>query len=120
MYQTMQSINAKDPRERDHFAFGAGRRICPGYHVAERSLSIAIMRILWAFNVKPTPGTKLPLDPTSYHGFMPGNAGENMPVTMKVRSEQKKKSIEENLQKEMREHVSMVSLCMIRNNTEQT
>lgn len=29
---TMQSINAKDVSDRDHFAFGAGRRICPGYH----------------------------------------------------------------------------------------
>jgi hypothetical protein len=43
---------------------------------------------------------------------MPGNAGENMPVTMKVRSEAKKRLIEENLEREMREHVSMVSLCI--------
>lgn len=109
----MQSINTPDPTKRDHYAFGAGRRICPGYNVAERSLSIAIMRILWAFDVKPTPGTKLPLNPTSYHGFMPGNAGENLPVVMKVRSEEKRKLIGENLEREMGEHVDMVSFLLM-------
>ncbi|KOC17629.1 putative cytochrome P450 [Aspergillus flavus AF70] len=48
---TMQSVSSVDVTKRDHFAFGAGRRICPGYHVAKRSLAIAIMRILWAFEV---------------------------------------------------------------------
>jgi cytochrome P450 len=45
---TSQSINLADPTKRDHFAFGAGRRLCPGVHVAERSLALAMMRILWA------------------------------------------------------------------------
>jgi cytochrome P450 len=27
-----------DPYERDHFTYGAGRRACPGVHVAEKSL----------------------------------------------------------------------------------
>ena len=35
--------------ERDHFTFGAGRRICPGIHVAEQNLFLAISRLLWAF-----------------------------------------------------------------------
>lgn len=38
----MQSINSADVKKRDHFAFGAGRRICPGYNVAERSLGLAV------------------------------------------------------------------------------
>lgn len=38
---------------RDQFTFGAGRRICPGMHVAERSLFLGISRILWAFNITP-------------------------------------------------------------------
>lgn len=42
-----------DPKGRDQFTFGAGRRICPGMHVAERSLFLAISRFLWAFKVEP-------------------------------------------------------------------
>jgi len=41
-----------DVSKRDHFTFGAGRRICPGMHVAERSLFLGIARLLWAFDFK--------------------------------------------------------------------
>lgn len=41
------------PASRDHFVFGSGRRICLGIHVAERSLYIAISRMLWAFEFLP-------------------------------------------------------------------
>jgi len=44
-------INASDPTTRDHFSYGAGRRVCPGVHVAERSLFINISRVLWGFNL---------------------------------------------------------------------
>ncbi|EEA28673.1 hypothetical protein EYB25_000407 [Talaromyces marneffei] len=42
-----------DASKRDQFTFGAGRRICPGIHIAERSLFLAISRIMWAFDVEP-------------------------------------------------------------------
>ncbi|KFH45656.1 Fumitremorgin C synthase-like protein [Hapsidospora chrysogenum ATCC 11550] len=42
-----------DGTKRDQFTFGAGRRICPGIHVAERSLFLGVARILWAFNIEP-------------------------------------------------------------------
>ena len=45
-------INVNDPYQRDHFTYGAGRRVCPGVHVAERSLFINIVRTLWAFNIE--------------------------------------------------------------------
>jgi len=35
-----------------HHAFGFGRRICPGSHIADRSLFIVFTRIMWAFNIK--------------------------------------------------------------------
>jgi len=44
-------INVNDPYERDHFTYGAGRRVCPGVHVAERSLYINIVRTLWGFDI---------------------------------------------------------------------
>lgn len=43
----------QDPYARDHFSFGAGRRICPGLHLAENSLFITLAMILWAFDVRP-------------------------------------------------------------------
>jgi cytochrome P450 len=90
-----QSKNSVDVEDRDHFAFGSGRRICPGYHVAERSLAITIMRLVWAFEIVPAPTAKLPLNPTDYPGDMPGNPGEHMPVMLRTRSEAKKKIINE-------------------------
>ena len=45
-----------DCKRRDQWTFGAGRRICPGIHVAERSLFLAISRILWGFDIKPKIG----------------------------------------------------------------
>ncbi|KAJ5618601.1 hypothetical protein N7528_006712 [Penicillium herquei] len=42
-----------DPYERDHFDFGAGRRICPGMHLAENSLFITIASLVWAFEILP-------------------------------------------------------------------
>ncbi|KAK5637562.1 hypothetical protein RRF57_013277 [Xylaria bambusicola] len=41
-----------DVSQRDQFCFGAGRRICPGIHVADRSLFLGISRLLWAFDFK--------------------------------------------------------------------
>ena len=38
-----------DVSKRDHFVFGAGRRVCQGMHIAERSLFLAMARMLWAF-----------------------------------------------------------------------
>ena len=44
-------ININDPYARDYFTYGAGRRVCPGVRVAERSLYINIVRTLWGSNI---------------------------------------------------------------------
>lgn len=49
-------INTNNPYDRDHFTYGAGRRVCPGVHVAERSLFINIVRTLWGFNISKKMG----------------------------------------------------------------
>lgn len=46
-----ESATSGDASKRDHFVFGAGRRLCQGMHVAERSLFLAISRLLWAFRL---------------------------------------------------------------------
>ncbi|KAI0869338.1 cytochrome P450 [Hypoxylon argillaceum] len=44
------SATHPDVRKRDHFVYGAGRRLCQGMHIADRSLFLAIARMLWAFD----------------------------------------------------------------------
>ena len=42
-----------DYESRDHYGYGSGRRICPGIHLAERNLFLAIAKLIWAFDIKP-------------------------------------------------------------------
>jgi hypothetical protein len=46
----LASHYTSDGPDRDHFGYGAGRRVCPGIHVAERNLFIGIAKLLWAFD----------------------------------------------------------------------
>ncbi|KAG1764164.1 cytochrome P450 [Suillus placidus] len=41
------------------FAFGFGRRVCPGRHVAKRSVFINTALILWAFRLSENPAAKI-------------------------------------------------------------
>jgi len=74
----------------------------PGLHIAERSLAVAIMRILWACDVKLKPkyrgGGKI--DPKTYAGFMPGNPGEEMPVCLVGRSPERIADVEREWERE--------------------
>lgn len=47
-----EEANHPDPYQRSHVGFGGGRRICPGMHVADRSMFINIARTLWGFDVR--------------------------------------------------------------------
>ncbi|KAJ4211748.1 hypothetical protein NW759_012347 [Fusarium solani] len=49
-------INSANPYDRDHFTYGAGRRVCPGVHVAELSLFINVVRVLWGFKISKAKG----------------------------------------------------------------
>lgn len=48
---SMESAQIPDVSQRDHFSFGAGRRVCQGMHVADRSLFLVIARLMWAFDI---------------------------------------------------------------------
>uniref|UniRef100_L2FVC2 Cytochrome p450 n=1 Tax=Colletotrichum fructicola (strain Nara gc5) TaxID=1213859 RepID=L2FVC2_COLFN len=109
---TMESMNAQDPTKRDHFAFGAGRRGCPGYHVAERSFVITMMRILWAFDIAPAPGTKSTLEFADYAGELPGNPADDMPVKLTYRSESRKKIVMDVFERETAARPAMMPLNM--------
>ncbi|KAL4746287.1 hypothetical protein BDW72DRAFT_207473 [Aspergillus terricola var. indicus] len=83
--------NAADPDTRDHFAYGAGRRICPGIHLAERALFVAVAKMLWAFDFEPKDGQKVNVDPaTAYRdGFL--NQCRPFEVVVRVRSEERRR-----------------------------
>ncbi|KAG9203893.1 hypothetical protein G6514_002054 [Epicoccum nigrum] len=52
-----EAANNPDASKRDHFVFGAGRRLCQGMHIGERSLFLAMSRLLWAFEFHKAVGT---------------------------------------------------------------
>jgi cytochrome P450 len=54
-----ESCTLPDVSKRDHFSFGAGRRVCPGTHVADNSMFLVMARVLWAFDVKPKQGGRV-------------------------------------------------------------
>ncbi|KIK50801.1 hypothetical protein GYMLUDRAFT_50988 [Collybiopsis luxurians FD-317 M1] len=62
-----ESSKLPDAMDRDHWAFGAGRRICPGIHVAERELWLAISQLLWSFNFHALPDEPISLE--EYEGL---------------------------------------------------
>ena len=78
-----------DYANRDHYNYGAGRRICPGIHLAERNMWRIASKLLWAFEfsepVDPATGKVMPLDPNDYN---PGILQAPLPfkVQIKVRS----------------------------------
>ncbi|KAI8631713.1 cytochrome P450 [Xylariaceae sp. FL1651] len=49
---TAEAATNRDVSKRDHFVFGAGRRLCQGMHIAERNIFLTISRLLWAFDIK--------------------------------------------------------------------
>ncbi|KXN87088.1 Isoflavone 2'-hydroxylase [Leucoagaricus sp. SymC.cos] len=62
-----ESAKLPDAMKRDHWTFGAGRRICPGMTVAERELWLAISGLLWAFDISAVPGEPVSLE--EYEGL---------------------------------------------------
>ena len=48
--------NQADVEARDHFTFGMGRRVCPGIHIGENGLFLAVSNLIWAYQFKPPIG----------------------------------------------------------------
>jgi len=57
-----ESSKLPNAMDRDHWAFGAGRRICPGIHIAERSLWLAVSRLLWVYEIRSLPDEPISLE----------------------------------------------------------
>ncbi|KAK3721275.1 hypothetical protein LTR37_003150 [Vermiconidia calcicola] len=50
-----------DPLQRDHYAFGAGRRICSGARLAENTPNLALANLVWCFRIEP-PSNEAQMD----------------------------------------------------------
>ena len=57
---------------RDHYGYGVGRRFCPGAHLAERNMFLAMAKLLWAFIIRPRKDGVLDTDASSgyWEGFL--------------------------------------------------
>ena len=95
-----ESSTEPNAMDRDHYAFGWGRRICPGLHLAENSLLLLIARLLWAFDIvraTDEAGNMLPLsaDPLTDYENSSLMSPKVFPVEFRLRSEKRESVIRE-------------------------
>ncbi|KAL4784752.1 cytochrome P450 2D18 [Aspergillus varians] len=80
--------NSQDPSKRDHFGYGIGRRICPGIHLAERSLFLAVARMLWGLTIqlrRDEKGTPVPVDVAPATAYSDGFLNQCRPFQVDIR-----------------------------------
>ncbi|KAL5437896.1 hypothetical protein PMIN06_010416 [Paraphaeosphaeria minitans] len=82
-------VSTDESSRRRSYAFGAGRRVCAGQEMAERSLLLTIAKLLWAFDMRPEAGTIL--DTNVETGFKDAvlTGPKESKIEFKVRSEAK-------------------------------
>src|SRR5579859_5687470 len=93
------------PSDRDHYSYGAGRRICVGIHIAERNLFINIAKLVWAFNFKTKDGEEL--DDSPEVGYSPGFVIAPWPYQCEVSA--RDGSVKEVVEREMRGAMEVIS-----------
>ncbi|CAI6098838.1 unnamed protein product [Clonostachys chloroleuca] len=99
-----ESMAQPNPELRDHFTFGAGRRNCPGVHIAHNSLFINIARIFWAFDIRKSKdknGNEIEPSTAAQPGFL--LTPVKFPCHFKARSEKHASIIEEKWTEAQRE-----------------
>ncbi|KAF2281340.1 cytochrome P450 76C3 [Westerdykella ornata] len=88
---------------RDHWNFGAGRRICSGMHLAENSMFIVLAKLLWAFDILPPldhEGREVKVD-LSDEAFESG--GNTVPKPYRVRWKVRGEEIRRTIEREVKE-----------------
>ncbi|KAK3937785.1 phenol 2-monooxygenase [Diplogelasinospora grovesii] len=87
-----------DWANRDHYGYGSGRRLCPGIHLAERNLFLAIAKMLWGFNISPgrdEKGDVIEPDVSCEKAYSAGFlvCAEPFPCIIKPRSDERRQTI---------------------------
>ncbi|CRG92366.1 Vitamin D 25-hydroxylase [Talaromyces islandicus] len=99
MLPASEYVGVADHDNRDHYSYGAGRRLCTGIHIAERDLFIAMSMLLWAFNFEqqtdPVSGQPLVPDTDPDTGYIEGlvTCPKQFPCKVTVRSAERKETI---------------------------
>ncbi|KAG8881954.1 hypothetical protein FRB98_004050 [Tulasnella sp. 332] len=67
-FGTLPKAREDDKDRKNTLAFGSGRRICPGIHLATNSIRMNAMNLLWAFNFKKAldPKTGQEIEPDTW------------------------------------------------------
>lgn len=75
---------------------------------------MAILRILWAFEIQWAPGTQQPVDPMTYIRFseMPGNVSSRLPVTLRALNPGKTAIINQSFEALQQERLPIVSATL--------
>ncbi|KAL6862016.1 cytochrome P450 [Trichoderma novae-zelandiae] len=108
-----ESMAQPDANLRDHFTFGAGRRNCPGVHIAHNSLFINIARLFWAFNItKSTDEDGNPIEPSTdaQPGFL--LTPVKFPCRLEARSERHAAIIERTWEEAQKDFLSQFNLVL--------
>ncbi|KAK4226602.1 phenol 2-monooxygenase [Podospora fimiseda] len=84
--------------KRDHYGYGSGRRLCPGIHLAERNLFLALAKLIWAFDIGPgrdESGKVMEPDVSHETGYSDGFlvCANDFPCEIKLRSEERGRTI---------------------------
>ncbi|XP_014551819.1 hypothetical protein COCVIDRAFT_111850, partial [Bipolaris victoriae FI3] len=80
----LEASNAPSPKSRGFYGFGSGRRICPGMHVAENTLLLAIARILWTFDISKAKDSSGNVIETDRDAMVGGLAAKPAPFKGKI------------------------------------
>lgn len=84
-YPTFKEPLEQFPNIKRYSSFGFGRRICPGFEIAERSLFIQIASLAWACRISKTvvDGKEVPVP---YCDYTDGAQSFPKPFTFEVKS----------------------------------
>lgn len=93
-------------------AFGYGKRVCPGQHIAKRSLFIVISRVLWAYDLTHAyeKGKRVEIDP---HNIVRNILAGPVPfkAAFKPRSPERYRIVEENFSKIGEDEACIWDVC---------
>jgi cytochrome P450 len=89
---------------RDHWSFGAGRRICSGMHLAENSMFIVLAKLLWAFEILPSiDGAKVDTSDDAFDPEGSTTMAKVYSVRWRVRSERIRSVVEKEVMEAKRD-----------------
>ncbi|KAK5126620.1 hypothetical protein LTR85_009554 [Meristemomyces frigidus] len=102
-YPTYREPLTQFPNLQNFSCFGFGRRICPGQHIAERSIHLLVARIAWACNIKRKVGKDGKLVEVPLYDYVSGFnvQPEWFAFDLTVRSEERYKIVMEAHEMEM-------------------